>query len=46
MDYWSELDVTTYVNWEDFCEKNPGAKIYMATTKGRHVYTEVTYEQD
>ena len=27
MDYWSELDVTTYVNWEDFCEKNPGAKI-------------------
>ena len=38
MDYWSELDVTTYVNWEDFCEKNPGAKIYMATTKGRHVW--------
>ena len=29
MDYWSELDVTTYVNWDDFCEKNPGAKIYM-----------------
>ena len=28
MDYWSELDVTTYVNWEDFCEKNPGAKLY------------------
>ena len=44
MDYWSELDVTTYVNWDDFCEKNPGAKIYMATTKGRHVYTEVSYE--
>lgn len=21
MDYWSELDVTTYVNWDDFCEK-------------------------
>ena len=46
MDYWSELDVTTYVNWEDFCGKNPGAKIYMATTKGRHVYTEVSYEPD
>ena len=28
------------------CEKNPGAKIYMATTKGRHVYTEVSYEPD
>ena len=35
MDYWKELDVTTYVNWDDFCEKNPNAKIYMATTKGR-----------
>ena len=46
MDYWKDLDVTTYVNWQDFCEKNPGAKIYMATTKGRHVYTEVSYEPD
>ena len=42
----TRLDVTTYVNWDDFCEKNPGAKIYMATTKGRHVYTEVSYEPD
>ena len=40
MDYWKDLDVTTYVNWDDFCEKNPNAKIYMATTKGRHVYSD------
>ena len=46
MDYWKDLDVTTYVNWEDFCQKNPGAKIYYATTKARHVYTEVNYEPD
>ena len=46
MDYWKELDVTTYVNWDDFCEKNPNAKIYMATTKGRHVYSDVSYEPD
>ena len=46
MDYWSELDVTTYVNWDDFCEKNPGAKIYMATTKGPRAYTEVHFEPD
>ena len=46
MDYWKDLDVTTYVNWEDFLVKNPGAKIYFATTKGRHVYTEVKYESD
>ena len=46
MDYWKDLDVSTYVNWDDFCEKNPNAKIYMATTKGRHVYSDVSYEPD
>lgn len=33
MDYWKDLDVTVYENWEDFCKRNPGAKIYYATTK-------------
>ena len=33
MDYWKDLDVTTYINYQDFLDKNPGAKIYMATTK-------------
>ncbi len=46
MDYWPQLDVERYVNYQDFLEKNPGAKIYMATTKGRKVYTEVSYEPD
>lgn len=46
MDYWKDLDVTTYVNWEDFLEKNPGAKIYMATTKAHQTYTDVQYEED
>ena len=46
MDYWEHLDVTRYINFEDFLEKNPGAKIYMATTKGLNVYTEVNYEPD
>ena len=46
MDYWKDLDVTTYVNWEDFCQKNPDAKIYFATTKARHVYSDVNYESD
>ena len=44
MDYWKDLDVTTYINYEDFLEKNPGAKIYMATTKGQHVYSDVKFE--
>ena len=33
MDYWKDLDVTTYLDYEDFVEKNPNAKIYYATTK-------------
>lgn len=46
MDYWHELDVTRYMDYHDFLEKNPNAKIYMATTKGRRVYTEISYEPD
>ena len=46
MDYWKDLDVTTYIDYSDFLDKNPGAKIYMATTKARKVYTEVSYEPD
>lgn len=46
MDYWNEVDVITYIDYQDFLSKNPGAKIYMATTKARKVYTEVSYEDD
>ena len=46
LDYWDKLDVSVYDHYEDFLEKNPDAVIYMATTKGRHVYTEVSYEPD
>ena len=43
MDYWSKLDVRRYNDYNDFLEKNPGARIYMATTKAHQTYTEVTY---
>ena len=33
MDYWEHLDVTRYLDYEDFLKKNPGAKIYYATTR-------------
>ena len=46
LDYWDKLDVTVYCDYQDFLEKNPGAKIYMATTKAKHVYTDVRYEPD
>ncbi len=46
LDYWDKLDITVYDNYEDFLEKNPGAKIYMATTKAPHTYCDVRYEDD
>lgn len=46
LDYWDKLDVTIYESFEDFLLKNPGAKLYMATTKAKQKYTDVTYEQD
>lgn len=46
MDYWKDLDVTTYIDYGDFLEKNPGAKLYMATTKAEKMYTEIRYEPD
>ena len=46
MDYWKDLDLRVYANYEEFLEKNPGAEIYMATTKAKHVYSDVTYPKD
>ena len=46
MDYWKDLDVTTYIDYQDFLNRNPGARIYMATTKAPAVYTDVRYEPD
>lgn len=46
MDYWDQLDVTRYINYREFLEKHPGAKIWMATTKARKVYTEADFGMD
>ena len=44
LDYWPRLNVTVYDDYADFRKKNPGAHIYMATTKSRQLYTEPRYE--
>lgn len=46
MDYWDSLDVTRYINYQEFQEKNPGAKVWLATTKARKVYSEVKFSMD
>lgn len=48
LDYWQHLDVTVYDCFSDFLAKNPDARdrLYMATTKAKHVYSEVAYPED
>ena len=46
LDYWDKLDYTIYDSYSDFLEKNQDAKIYMATTKAKHIYSDVSYEDD
>jgi tRNA (cytidine/uridine-2'-O-)-methyltransferase len=46
MDYWSKLDVSRYVNFDEFKEKHPDAKIWMATTKAKKSYTEAVFGPD
>lgn len=46
MDYWEHLDVRRYINFKEFLEQNPGAKIWMATTKAKKVYSNVSFGKD
>ncbi|MDE6635033.1 MAG: tRNA (cytidine(34)-2'-O)-methyltransferase [Lachnospiraceae bacterium] len=46
MDYWPSLEKETYISYRDFKEKHPDSDVYMATTKAKRLYTEVTYDPD
>ena len=46
MDYWERLNVSRYMNFEEFRQMHPKAKIWMATTKAKHVYTQVSFGPD
>lgn len=43
LDYWQKLQLYTYRDWADFLARNPGAEIFLATTKGSVPYTEIRY---
>lgn len=45
LDYWYLLDITYYEGLDDFFEKNNGS-YYFFTTKGRTVYSDVSYPDD
>ena len=45
MDYWADLDVRTYINFEDFWRRIREQNLH-GDTKAPKVYTEVQYEPD
>ena len=48
LDYWPRLNYEVYLDYNDFLEKNPGAKdnLFFATTKARYRYTDVSFTDD
>ena len=43
LDYWQYLDITYYSSLQEFLERNAGAEMFFFTTKGRRVYSDVSY---
>jgi tRNA (cytidine/uridine-2'-O-)-methyltransferase len=46
LDYWDDIDIRYYDNYDDFVAKNPSASMYCIETKGNRYYTDVTYQKD
>lgn len=46
MDYWEHLDVSRYMNFDEFKTLHPEAKIWMATTKARLSYADAVFGPD
>lgn len=44
MDYWKDVDLHTYLDWEDFVEKVKGARFVFATTKAKQVYSDFHFQ--
>lgn len=46
LDYWSDLKMTQYGNFEEFTSKNPiGPRFFFFTTKTERSYFDVTYQR-
>lgn len=46
LDYWKDLNLQVYENFDDFLEKNHYPRVFMATTKAQQKYTDVDYGPD
>ena len=43
LDYWYLLDIRHYDSFEDYLAQNSGVEMRLATTKGLHKHTDVSY---
>ncbi|MCT4607360.1 MAG: tRNA (uridine(34)/cytosine(34)/5-carboxymethylaminomethyluridine(34)-2'-O)-methyltransferase TrmL [Marinisporobacter sp.] len=46
LDYWDLLDLHVYENIDELFDRYKEAKFFFGTTKGKHFYTDVKYEED
>jgi tRNA (cytidine/uridine-2'-O-)-methyltransferase len=44
LDYWEKLAPAHYADWQDFLDKRPPGRLWLATTKASQVYTQAKYE--
>ena len=44
LDYWQYLDMEVHETYEDFRKKYIDGNFYFSTTKGKKIYTEVSYK--
>ena len=43
LDYWPYVDVTVHESLEEFMKEFEGRNMYLATTKGGSIYTDITF---
>ncbi len=45
LDYWVHVDLHVYDTFDEFYKKHEGSNIYICTTKGKNLYTDMTYKR-
>ena len=43
LDYWQDMEIHIYENFESFCEDNPKARLWLFTTHGNLLYHRAEY---
>lgn len=46
LDYWPYVDVRVHESLDDFLKENEGKRMWLATTKGKHRYTDVEFQDE